>query len=170
MRKETDLAVEDSIKASVRVRKEFAKLLERWKPFIAAETRCRSLTIGEEPISEEYVIEWNVEGETFTIGITPLHMAEALSEFTKIPHITERKAIALYDAGYKTAAALAQATKDDLARVEGLDANDVKRIREHVEAGGKGEPGLCPACGAEVRGGARRCPRCDEPLPGTPEP
>src|SRR5437867_11161112 len=102
MRKETDLAVEDYVKAGVRVRKQFATLLEPWKPLIAAETRCRSLTLGEDPVNDEYVVEWNVEGETFLIGITPLHMAEALGEFTKIPHVTERKAIALYDSGFKT--------------------------------------------------------------------
>ena len=169
MRKEVDLSVEDYVKAGVKVRKEFARLLEPWRAFIAAETRCRSLAIGEESVSEEYVVEWNVEGETFTIGITPLHMAEALSAFTAIPHITERKAIALYDAGYKTAPALQQATKDDLSRVEGLDADDVRRIRDHFEAGEKGEPGLCPVCGAELPEKARRCPRCDEPVGGAPE-
>ncbi|TLZ65067.1 MAG: DUF835 domain-containing protein, partial [Methanobacteriota archaeon] len=167
MRKETDLAVEDYIRTAVRVRKDFAKLLEPWKSYIAAETRSRSLVIGEDPVAEEYVVEWNIEGETITIGITPLRMAEALSEFTKVPHVTERKAIALYDAGYKTSAALAQATKDDLSRVEGLDANDVKRIREHFEAGGATEPGLCPTCGAEVLEKARTCSRCGEPLGGT---
>ena len=172
MRKETDLAIEDYIKTAVRVRKEFAKLLEPWKPYIAAETRSRSLVIGEDAVTEEYVVEWNVESETITIGITPLRMAEAVSEFTKIPHITERKAIALADAGYKTSASLQQATRDDLARVEGIDATDVKRIREHFEAGPRGEPGLCPTCGAEVSERAKTCPRCGEPLgaPVAPEP
>ena len=168
MRKESDLAVEDYVRAAVRVRKEFAKLLEPWKPFIAAETRSRSLAIGEGAVTEEYSVEWNVEGETFTIGITPLHMADALREFAKIPHISERKATALYDAGYKTVAALEQATKDDLARVEGLDASDVRRVREHFEAGGRGEPGLCPVCEAELPERARTCPRCGEPV-GAPD-
>src|SRR5437867_2803062 len=168
MRKESDLAVEDYVRAAVRVRKEFAKLLEPWKPFIAAETRSRSLVIGEGAVTEEYSVEWNVEGETFTIGITPLHMADALREFAKIPHISERKATALYDAGYKTVAGLEQATKDELARVEGLDASDVRRIREHFEAGGRGEPGLCPVCEAELPERARTCPRCGEPV-GAPD-
>src|SRR5213594_1513189 len=150
MRKESDLAVEDYVKSAVRVRKEFAKLLEPWKAFIAAETRSRTLSIGEEPVTEEYAVEWNVEGETFMIGITPLHMAEVLREFTKISHLSERKASALYDAGYKTVAALQEATRDDLARVDGLDPNDVRRIREHFEAGGRGEPGVCPICEAEI--------------------
>ncbi|TLZ73092.1 MAG: DUF835 domain-containing protein [Methanobacteriota archaeon] len=170
MRKETDLAVEDYVKAAVKVRKEFAKLLEPWKAFIGAETRSRTLALGDEPVSEEYVVEWNVEGETFTIGITPLHMAEALGEFTKIPHITERKAIALYDAGFKTVASLQQATKDDLARVEGLDAGEARRIREHFESGGAGEPGLCATCGAELPENARTCPRCGEPIEGAAPP
>ncbi len=169
MRKDVDLSVEDFVRAGVKVRRDFARLLEPWKAFIAAETGCRRLGIGEDPVSEEYVVEWNVEGETFTIGITPLHMAEALSEFTRIPHVTERKAIALYDAGYKTLAALQQATKDDLAKVEGLEAGDVKRIREHFEAGGKGEPGLCPVCGAELPEKARQCPRCGESVGGPVE-
>src|SRR2546428_8180181 len=164
MRKETDLAVEDYIRTAVRVRKDFAKLLEPWKAYIAAGTRSRPFVIGEDPVAEEYVVEWNIEGETITIGITPLRMAEALSEFTKIPHITERKAIALADAGDKTSAALQQATRDDLARGEGLDATDVKRIPEHFEAGPRGEPGLCPTCGAEVPERAKTCPRCGEPL------
>ncbi len=169
MRKETDLSVEDFVRGAVKVRRDFAKFLEPWKAFIAAETRCRSLNIGEEAVNEEYVVEWNVEGETFTIGITPLHMAEALSDFTRIPHITERKAVALYDAGYRTAAALQQATRDELAAVDGLDGSDAKRIREHFEAGEAGEPGLCPVCGAELKEGARTCNRCGDPLPGATE-
>jgi len=170
MRKETDLAVEDYIKTAVRVRKEFSKLLEPWKPYLAAETRSRSLVIGEDPVTEEYVVEWNIEGETITIGITPYRMADALAEFTKIPHITERKGIALFDAGYKTSAALAQATKDDLSRIEGLESGDARRIREHFEAGPAGEPGLCPVCEAELPENARTCPRCGESLGGAEDP
>jgi len=97
-------------------------------------------------------------------------MAEALNEFTKIPHITERKAVALYDAGYKTVTALEQATRDEIAAVDGLEAGDAKRIREHFEAGGAGEPGLCPVCGTEVKERARKCERCGEPIAGVAAP
>src|SRR3989442_12510101 len=52
MRKETHLAIEDYIKTAGRARKEIAKLLDPWKPDIAAETRSRSLAIADDPSTE----------------------------------------------------------------------------------------------------------------------
>ena len=162
MRKEVDLDVDDYIRVTVKVRKEFANLLEPWKEFVASETRARTLVLGEEASKEERVVEWTVEGETFVIGITPLHMTEALREFTKVPRITERTAIALYDAGYRSVVALRAATKDELARVEGLDGSDVRRIREFAETGGTDVSIRCTTCGAAVPEQAAKCERCGE--------
>jgi tetratricopeptide (TPR) repeat protein len=83
MRKEIDLDVEDYIQTVVKVRREFAQILEAWKEYIAAETRSRSLTLGGDPSKDEYIVQWTVEGETFEIGITPLHMSGAIRDFTK---------------------------------------------------------------------------------------
>ena len=160
MRKEIDLDVEDYVQTVVKVRREFAQILEAWKEYIAAETRSRSLTLGGDPSKDEYIVQWTVEGETFEIGITPLHMSEAIRDFTKVPRITERKAIALYDAGYKTVGALWGATKDELAQVEGFDADDVRRVLEYFESGGIGVRGRCPVCGTDIEEGVPVCPRC----------
>src|SRR2546425_2583258 len=129
MRKDLDLDVDDFIATVIKTDKELAASLDSQKAFIARETRSRSLTFTDKPVESEHVVEWNdVDGHTVTIGVTPLHLSEAIREFTRVPGITVQKAMALFDAGYKSLAALRSATKQELLAVDGLDAGDVDRI------------------------------------------
>ena len=164
MRKEIDLEVDDYITTVVKTGKEFATSLEPMIPFMVRETRSRSFAFTDANVESEYVVEWNdVDGHSVRIGITPLHMSEALREFTKIPGITVAKATALFDAGYKSIAALRSATKQELAAIEGIDRPDATRILETLS--GKEQRALvCATCGASVAASSRKCPRCGEPL------
>jgi len=168
MRKDLDLDVEDYVRTSIRVPEGLVALLEPWREYIANESRSRAFTIGTGDVDEEYVVEWpNVDGETLVIGITPLHMREALDAFTQVPGITERKAIALFDAGYKTLGSVGGASRDELLQIEGIEDMDVRRIREFIEQekeGGELPP--CVVCGAPGRPGEFRCWRCGEAPPG----
>src|SRR5437879_4650416 len=144
--------------------KEFAATLEAQQAFIARETRSRSLTFTDKAVASEHVVEWkDVDGHGVTIGVTPLHLSESIREFTRIPGLTMAKAMALFDAGYKSLAALRSATKQELLAVDGLDAGDVDRITEFLAVPEK-KDAVCPTCQASVAADARRCPRCGEPM------
>src|SRR2546427_11672749 len=105
---------------------------------MARETRPRSLVSRDKPVESEHVVEWkDVDGHAVTIGGTPLHLSEAIREFTRIPGITVQKAMALFDAGYNSPATLRAATKQELAAVGGLVAGDIDRIFEYLAARGK---------------------------------
>ncbi len=165
MRKEVDMDVEDYLKTQIKARGEVLDMLKKWREFIAFETRSRSLDFNEEEINEEYMVEWQIEKETIGIGITPLYIKEAIESYTKIPGMTPKKAIALYDADYKTLHQLDKATKTDLLKVRGIGEADARHIREFFE---KPEDqrfkkvNHCPFCGVELPPRATKCPRCDE--------
>jgi len=166
MRKDVDLPVEDFVRTAIRVRGELAELLESQREHIASETRSRFLRMEQNEVNEEYGVEWNVEGETMLIGITPLHMGETIAQFSRVDGITVNKAMALFDAGYKTMAALSQATPQELAAVEGMNEFDVKRIKEHVTKAPLPTLFPCPVCGAMVKVMKGNCWRCGESLEG----
>src|SRR2546428_11911916 len=129
MPKDLDLDVDDFIAAVINTDKEFAASLDQQKAFIARETRSRSLTFTDKPVESEHVVEWkDVDGHVVTIGVTPLHLSEAIREFTRIPRITVQKAMALFDAGYKSLPTLRAPTNQELAAVAGLTPGDIDRI------------------------------------------
>src|SRR6267378_481037 len=170
MRKEVDLEVDDFIVTVVKANKDLAAPLESQRDLMARETRSRSLVITDQAPDSEYVVEWNdVDSHSVTIGVTPLHMSEALREFTQIPGITVTKAIALFDAGYKSLAALRAATKQELVQIEGLEPADAGRILDAVNSK-KETPIACPTCGVDLPSSARKCPRCGEPVATTSTP
>ncbi len=164
MRKDLDLDVDDFIATVIKTDKELAASLDSQKAFIARETRSRSLTFTDKPVESEHVVEWkDVDGHAVTIGVTPLHLSEPIREFTRIPGITVQKAMALFDAGYKSLATLRATTKQELAAVDGLTPGDIDRIFEFLASPEKSEA-LCRICQASVPSGMRRCPRCGEAL------
>ncbi|MEK6851540.1 MAG: DUF835 domain-containing protein, partial [Candidatus Thermoplasmatota archaeon] len=169
MRKDVDLAVEDYVRTAIQVPEGLVALLEPWREYIGGETRTRTLVVGTGAVDEEYIVEWpNVDGATLLIGITPLHIREALDAFTRVPGITERKAMALFDSGYKTLPSLADASRDELLQIEGVEEVDVRHLREFLEHGeAEAGPPPCPVCGAAGRPGELRCWRCGETPPGT---
>ncbi|HYS73186.1 MAG TPA: isoleucine--tRNA ligase [Thermoplasmata archaeon] len=163
MRKEIDLEVDDFIATVVKTNKEFAATLAPQAAFMARETRSRRLAFTDKDVESEYVVEWkDVDGRSVTIGVTPLHMSESLREFTKVPGITTAKAMALFDAGYKSVGALKAATKAELAAIEGLEPSDAERIMGALSKEGPADV-ECATCGATIPAGVRRCPRCGEP-------
>ncbi len=166
MRKEIDLEVDDFILTTIKTDKAFASVLESQRDLIARETRSLKITLTDRAVEAEHVVEWkDVDGHSVTIGVTPLHMSEALREFTQIPGMSVAKATVLFDAGYKSLVALRAATKQELAQIEGLGASDVGRIAEALAA--RKETRVdCPTCGTSVSRRARRCPRCGEPMSG----
>ncbi len=162
MRKDVDLDVDDYIITTVKASRDLAAALEAQQDLVARETRSRILSVADKDVQAEYVVEWNdVDGHSITAGITPLHMTEALREFTRLPGVTAAKAMLLFDAGYKSLASLRSASQGELAAVEGLDAGDAARIVEALSAP-ESPMIVCPVCGVPIPKDARRCPRCGE--------
>src|SRR5207244_3521628 len=150
LRKDPDLAVYDFIATVIKTNKEFAATLEPQNAFIARETRSRNLTFADRPVTSEHIVEWkDVDGHAVTIGVTPLHLSEAVREFTRIPGVTMAKAIALFDAGYKSLAALRSATTQALLALHSLGAGDVDKTSEFLGVPEKTEA-ICPTCQASV--------------------
>jgi predicted flap endonuclease-1-like 5' DNA nuclease len=94
------------------------------------------LEVAESPRGE-YIVEWNVAGESFLVGITSMKMKESLDVLTSVPGITMDKAINLFDTGYNTIESLKAASQEDFALVEGITKLDAKRVYDHFH---KGEP------------------------------
>src|SRR3989441_4008446 len=158
MRKDLDLDVDDFIAAVINTDKEFAASLDQQKAFIARETRSRSLTFTDKPVESEHVVEWkDVDGHAVTIGVTPLYLSEAIREFTRISDITVQKAMALFDAGYKSLATLRATTKQELAAVDGLTPGDIDRVFEVLASPAESEA-ICRSCEASVPSGLGQCP------------
>jgi isoleucyl-tRNA synthetase len=167
MRKEIDLDVEDFISTRLKGREELLRLIARWKDFISSETRSRELSFSKIDVDEEYVVEWNIEGEVVTIGITPLYIAEAVEAFTQIDGLSEKKALLLYDAGYKSLAALEHASDNELERIEGIDELDVRRVQSYLSLSPEERAQrvfICPHCDFELEPGTIVCNRCGESL------
>jgi isoleucyl-tRNA synthetase len=167
MRKETDLDVEDFVSTKVKGREELLRLVARWKDFISTETRSRDLHLSKVDVDEEYVVDWNIEGEVVTIGLTPLYMKDAIATFTQIPGISEKKAILVYDAGYNSLATLEQASSGELEKIEGVDELDVRRIENFLSLPPEERvlrAYTCPFCDIELTPGVSTCPRCGESI------
>ena len=170
MRKDIDLEVDDYIVTAIKAGREMAEALEAQRDLVARETRSRILSVSNRDVEAEYVVEWNdVDGQSVTVGLTPLHMSEALREFSRLPGLSPSKAMLLFDAGYKSLASLRAASRQELAAVEGLDPGDAARTVDAL-ARPPAPEFPCPVCGAPLPAAARRCPRCGEPLGGEPTP
>ena len=162
MRKDIDLDVDDYVVTTVRASRDLATALEAMRDLVARETRSRILSLVDGDVRAEYVVEWNdVDGQSLTVGLTPLHMAEALRDFTAVAGLTPAKAMLLFDAGYKSLAALRAASRQELAAIEGLDPGDAERVVQTLSSPPETRI-ACPTCGAPLPPGSRRCPRCGE--------
>lgn len=165
MRKEVDMEVEDYLKTQIKAPKKILEFLGKWEDFISFETRSRSLKFAEDEVNEEYIVEWDIEKESVTIGITPLYMKEAVDVFTQIPGVDSKKAISLFEKGYNALDRLSEASNEDLLEVDGIGEVDVRRIKEFIEkpvAQREKEKMHCPFCGVEITPRVVKCPRCSE--------
>jgi isoleucyl-tRNA synthetase len=143
MRKDMNLEVEEFIRVEVECSRKLESAIDSWRDHISRETRSRRLEVAESPRGE-YIVEWNVAGESFLVGVTSLRMKESMDKLTGIPGMTMDKAIKLFDAGYNSIESLRSASQEDLALVEGITKLDAKRVYDTVH---KGEvaPATAPA-------------------------
>jgi isoleucyl-tRNA synthetase len=91
MRKEMDLRVEEEIYTKIKMNDNLYDILESKKDHIANETRSSNLDFVNEELSEGYIVEWNAEGQNFTIGVTATTTEEEEQEvIQEIMEVMER--------------------------------------------------------------------------------
>jgi RNA polymerase subunit RPABC4/transcription elongation factor Spt4 len=117
----------------------------------------------------EYKVQWDIEGEKLSLGITSLHIRDAISDLMDLPGMSQKIALALVDAGFRSVDSLRGMDEEKLAAIPGLTRPDAKKIvhalsRKDAAAdrcvacnGPVDEKGLCPKCG--------KSPVSTEPLP-----
>jgi isoleucyl-tRNA synthetase len=70
MRKEMDLEVEEPVIVKVRMGDELYDILETKRDYIGKETRSQFIDFVTEELTEGYIVEWNAEGQNFTISVS----------------------------------------------------------------------------------------------------
>ncbi|MCG2827326.1 MAG: helix-hairpin-helix domain-containing protein [Thermoplasmatales archaeon] len=90
-------------------------------------------TTTSTPAPSQYYLPTKPIG-TSSVTTTPgLSKEEAVTVFSKIPGITPKKALSLYNAGYTSFSELRTALPDKLVNVKGITSKDVKNIKEEIE-------------------------------------
>ncbi|MDH3366022.1 MAG: isoleucine--tRNA ligase [Thermoplasmata archaeon] len=134
MRKDMKLDVEEYIRVEVECSPKLASAIDTWKDHISRETRARRLSTVEGS-KGDYVVEWNVAGEGFVLGVTSLKMKDTLRVLTEVQGISTDKALRLFDAGFDSIDALKAASQDDLSNVDGVSRIEAKRVYDAIHQG-----------------------------------
>ena len=134
MRKDMKLDVEEYVSVEVECSQKLAGAIETWKDHISRETRARKLATTEGP-KGDYVVEWNVAGEGFVLGITSLNMKDTLRALTEVPGMPVAKALKIFDAGFNSIDALKNASMDALSDVEGVSRAEARKIYDTIHQG-----------------------------------
>lgn len=68
MRKKLNLNVTDYINVSILPPSDRVQMIEKWKNYIASETRAKNIEISDK--KQELIETWDIEGEQYIIGIS----------------------------------------------------------------------------------------------------
>ncbi len=171
MRKEMNLKVDEHIITKVKMSDNLYDILEGKNDYIASETRSETLDFVSEELTEGYIVEWNAEGESFTISIsTPeLLVEEEGEEEAEVPPAPEETPEELCEQCGKSLSYIEKYKRwycyncKKYAKKEGEKPEiGEEAVAEEVK------PQLCPWCGASVPEGAAICGRCGAPLGKAP--
>jgi predicted amidophosphoribosyltransferase len=161
-RKDMKLDVEEYVKVQVKASTKLEEYFKVWKEHIMSETRCRQMDFVHS-VEGEHTATWDVEGEHVEVGLTSLHIKEALDQLMTIPGLPQSSAIKLIESGRKTLADLKPLTEDQLIEACGLSKVDAKKVFHFLSRSGSPETASCQTCGAELPedGVCKACGRPD---------
>ncbi|MCK5309712.1 MAG: isoleucine--tRNA ligase, partial [Thermoplasmata archaeon] len=170
MRKEMALDPEEYIKLSVSMSDGLLDILDEHLENIADSTRANQMEIVEELGDEDYVVEWPIEYETVTIGITSLNIKKSMDEFTGIKGVDNELALAMVDAGITDSQVFIDTDRELLLKIPGMSHSTLRKIKEYIETPedlreADGDQ-RCPLCDGIVEPGATNCHRCGKNLVG----
>lgn len=140
MRKDMKLDVEEFIDVELLCKDRLRGYLESWLSYISKETRAKNIRFSSPP-KGDYIVEWSIEDEQLSIGITNLKMKQMIGELASIKGLPLEKAAKLYDAGFRNIVSLSMASDSDILSISGIDKDDLRKIRETV---GSKAPRIAP--------------------------
>ncbi len=173
MRKEMDLKVEEEIYTKIKVSDELQNILEGNRDFIASETRSQTLDFVKEELAEGYTVEWNAEGENFTISVARVTIEpEEVKEEKLKKEIEKELGLAPQE---EKPPKICQSCGNPLSYIEEYkrwycynckvypkEEEEIPAVEEAVVEEVKGE--LCSHCGAILPKGVTVCGSCGTPL------
>jgi isoleucyl-tRNA synthetase len=167
MRKEMDLRVEEEILTKIKMDDRLYDILEQKKDYIAHETRSSDLDFVTEELSEGYIVEWNAEGQNFTIGVESTREEEqviAPPEEEQPPAEPPR----VCDTCQKDLSYIEEYKRWYCYECKVYAEEEVEEPKEEAELPAPPEDtasfDICSFCGASIPVGSVVCPRCQSPL------
>jgi isoleucyl-tRNA synthetase len=89
MRKEMDLEVDEEIYTKIKMEDQLYDIIEGKKDYMTRETRSATLDFVTDELTEGYIVEWNAEGESFTISIVSATKEEEKKKKEELEELKE---------------------------------------------------------------------------------
>lgn len=171
MRKEMNLDPEEFIKISIVMSEGLLDTLDEWLEKMADATRANEMEIVEELGEDyDYVVEWPIEFETVTIGITSLNIKKSMDEFSGIKEVNHELALAIVEAGFTDSKIFMETERELLLKIPGMSHSKLRKIKEYFETPEglrkADEDQRCPLCEGLLEPGVTNCQRCGKDLVG----
>ncbi len=171
MRKEMNLDPEEFIKLSIVMSDDLLAMLDEWLEKIADATRTNEMEIVEKlGDADDYAVEWPIEFETVTIGITSLNIKKSMDEFSGIKEVNHELALAIVEAGIIDSQIFMETERELLLKIPGMSHSKLRKIKEYFETPEglrqADEDQRCPLCDGIVEPGVTNCQRCGKDLVG----
>jgi len=128
MRKDMKLDVEEFIDLEMACSDRLQNYLTQWRDYLTHETRTQDLKFDPSP-KGDYIVEWGIEEESVSIGITSLKVKEMIGDLGDIHGLPLDKALKLSRAGFRTQQSLNAATDAQIINVPGIGNEDLEKIR-----------------------------------------
>lgn len=128
MRKDMKLDVEEYINLEMACSDKLQDYLTQWKKYLMHETRAQDMKFDANP-KGDYIVEWSIEDESISIGITSKKVKEIVGELANIHGLSLDKALRLHRGGFTTIGALEGATDSQILSLPGLEKGDLQKIR-----------------------------------------
>ncbi|MBS3790404.1 MAG: class I tRNA ligase family protein [Candidatus Thermoplasmatota archaeon] len=134
MRRDLDLRGEDEIEIYLYAGEEATEAVEKQKSEIEEEVGAREIQVDEaEMEGAQYILEWDVNGESVEIGIKPLYKTRIIDYYSNIPGLDMATAERLYESGYTSIDSIIDADLSDLSQIKGIENELAKSILDQIE-------------------------------------
>ncbi len=172
MRKDMALDMEEYIMIQTIISDE---LLNRfvegeWLDMVAERTNASQIEIVEEIEELEFIIEWDIDGETVVIGIGSMNVKRAMDDFAKIPAVSKDIALSLISSDITDLDSLRDAEREFLLKIPGISHAKIRKIKEYFDTPEDlrniKDDNVCPICDGDLEPGVSSCNRCEAKLTG----